>query len=286
MDKTATQDAIKQTGLTGLLKYTDMLLQPAIQLKTTLVKDQKAEAALKPGTSKFGGIPDLPPEQDWPTWKNIPQSFIAQLRLADLQNYDVHHWLPQDGMLWFFYDARQETYGEDPQDVGGWQVFYRADTNNLKPATVPTNLPVSSRFKSSTVSVASELTLTQQPQLEVTNLKWSDDDQEKYDTVYEQFTDVENKTQPRHRIFGYPDTLQDDMRVQCQLMTNGITDANDPRAAQLSKGANDWQLLLQIDSDEAAGMQWANSGMLFYWIKLSDLQAHKFDHTWLVLQSE
>ena len=65
-----------------------------------------------------------------------------------------------------------------------------------------------------------------------------------------------------------------------------MTDANDPRVAELSKGAMDWQLLLQIDSDENAGMRWGNAGMLYYWIKRDDLKARHFDDTWLVLQSE
>ncbi|MFL5691417.1 MAG: DUF1963 domain-containing protein [Ktedonobacteraceae bacterium] len=45
-------------------------------------------------------------------------------------------------------------------------------------------------------------------------------------------------------------------------------------------------MLLQVDSDEQAGMHWANTGMLYYWITSADLQSHAFEHCWLVLQSE
>jgi len=45
-------------------------------------------------------------------------------------------------------------------------------------------------------------------------------------------------------------------------------------------------LLLQIDSDENAGMRWGDEGMLYYWMKRDDLQRQRFDTTWLVLQSE
>jgi uncharacterized protein YwqG len=76
------------------------------------------------------------------------------------------------------------------------------------------------------------------------------------------------------------------MRLQCQLVSHGVTDETDPRATELSKGAMDWGLLLQIDSDEHAGMRWANNGMLYYWIQQADLAARRFDTTWLVLQSE
>ncbi len=76
------------------------------------------------------------------------------------------------------------------------------------------------------------------------------------------------------------------MRLECQLASNGVTDIDDPRAAALSKGAMDWQLLLQVDTDDTIGMRWGNTGMLYYWISLADLQARRFDSTWLVLQSE
>jgi uncharacterized protein YwqG len=59
-----------------------------------------------------------------------------------------------------------------------------------------------------------------------------------------------------------------------------------PPLSSHSKGMSDWQLLLQVDSDEHAEMRWATAGMVYYWIKLADLRAGRFDETWLVLQSE
>jgi uncharacterized protein YwqG len=76
------------------------------------------------------------------------------------------------------------------------------------------------------------------------------------------------------------------MRLQCQLVSHGVTDENDPRVAELSPRAKNWRLLFQVDSDEHAGMRWGDNGMLYYWIERADLAAHRFDATWLVLQSE
>jgi uncharacterized protein YwqG len=76
------------------------------------------------------------------------------------------------------------------------------------------------------------------------------------------------------------------MHQQCQLMSRGVRNSNDPRIDMLSKGMGNWQLLLQIDTDERIGMRWGSTGMLYYWIRWPDLQAHYFDETWLVLQSE
>jgi len=44
--------------------------------------------------------------------------------------------------------------------------------------------------------------------------------------------------------------------------------------------------LLQVDSDPSVGMQWANAGMLYFWIRRQDLAAKRFDDVWVVLQSE
>jgi uncharacterized protein YwqG len=223
----------------------------------------------------------------WPRWKGVPQSFIAQIRLEDVQPYDVNKALPAQGMLWFFYDAAQETYGENPDDRGGWFVLFKdGNLSNLQRASFPTKLPAESRFKACSVRFAQEVTLPQQPELEIPHFDWTDKEQEQYEQLLSTFPDPADRAAIHHRLLGNPDTLQDDMRLQCQLTTHGVVDMDDPRVDELSKGAKDWQLLLQVDSDEHAGMRWANNGMLYHWIRQEDLQARQFDHTWLVLQSE
>ena len=242
---------------------------------------------MKPGASKLGGVPDLPPGTTWPELKGEPQSFIAQIRLDDVRQYDSEKVLPQSGMLWFFYDAQQETYGADPADRGGWQVLFKdGDLTNLQKTSFPAKLPATSKFNACSPSFASEITFSQQPSLEIPNLDWTDEDQKKYESVLSSFASQTGRIMPRHRMLGFPDTIQDDMRLQCQLVSNGVTDISDPKAAALTKGATDWQLLLQVDTDEEIGMRWGNAGMLYYWIKLADLQTRHFDASWLVLQSE
>jgi len=130
------------------------------------------------------------------------------------------------------------------------------------------------------------MTLPQQPELELPNFDWTDEEVHQYETLLSKFPDPADPAKIHHRMLGHPDTLQEDMRLQCQLVTHGVTSPNDPRIDELSKGASDWQLLLQVDSDEQAGMRWANAGMIYYWIKRADLQTRRFDETWLILQSE
>jgi len=283
MDRAGVQQAMVAAGLSRLTKDLDRLSKTSIRLYTTAVD----EFLLSVGASKLGGVPDLPPGASWPQWKGMPQSFIAQIRIDDVHPYDTNGVLPKSGMLWFFYDAQQETYGADPADRGGWHVlFIDGEPRGLQRTPAPAQLPTSSQFKACTITFTSEITLSQQPKLEIPKLDWTAAEQKQYEQLLSTFPNAADRAQVHHRLLGHPDTIQDDMRLECQLASHGVTDVKDPRAAELSKGAMDWQLLLQVDSDEQAGMEWGNTGMLYYWIQGTDLQVCRFDTTWLVLQSE
>jgi uncharacterized protein YwqG len=284
MDKADLQSAFVAAKLSRLVKDIDRLARPSIRLTATAVD----ESELKIGASKLGGVPDLPPDETWPVLKGQPQSFIAQIRLDDARQYDTAKVLPQSGMLWFFYDAQQQTFGADPSDRGGWQVlFMDGDLGKLQRPLVPSTLPAPSQFHACSLGFANEMTLSQQPQLEIPDLDWTDAEQQQYETLLWTFPGQADRAMPHHRLLGNPDTIQDDMRLECQLASHNVTDINDPRAAALTEGAMDWLLLLQVDTDELqSGMRWGNAGMLYYWITSADLQARRFDSSWLVLQSE
>jgi uncharacterized protein YwqG len=282
MDKAGVKATFVAAGLSRLLKDLDFIAKPSVRLYTTPTD----EGNLSIGASRIGGIPDLPPRIPWPEWKGLPQSFIAQIHLDDVRQYDTNAELPQTGMLWFFYDAQQQTYGADPADRGGWRIIFSEVYSGLRRTSAPANLPAASQFKACSTSFASEITLSQQPKLEIPDFDWTADEQQKYETLLSTFPNPADHAALHNRLLGYPETIQDDMRLECQLASHGVTDLNDPRAAELSKGAMDWQLLLQIDTDERIGMRWGDAGMIYYWITRSDLQAHRFDRSWLVLQSD
>ena len=95
---------------------------------------------------------------------------------------------------------------------------------------------------------------------------------------------------PLHQLLGYSAPVQDnDMDLQCQLVSNGVycgdpTGYQDPRRAELEKGRSDWILLLQIDSDDRAGMMWGDAGLLYFWIRREDLARRDFTKVWMVSQ--
>src|ERR1700731_2780706 len=102
MEKAGVHALFVAEGLSRLTKDIDCIAKVSIRLSTVPVE----ESRLNSGVSKMGGLPDLPSEAVWPEWKSVPQTFIAQIRLDDMQRYDSDGLLPQKGMLWFFYDAQ------------------------------------------------------------------------------------------------------------------------------------------------------------------------------------
>ncbi len=284
MDQAHLQAAFAAAGFSHLLPQMDLLVQPSLRLATTAAD----ESTLPIGASKLGGQPDLPADVEWPLWNGLPQSFLAQFRLPDLHSFlqgALAGALPEQGMLWFFYDARQETYGTEQADQGGWRVLYLNDAQPaLQRRLPPAALPKESQFQACQLRFSTELTFATQPPLEIVGLAWSEADQERYDALLASIVPAPGMT-PRHRLLGFPDTIQDDMRQQCELASQGVADVNDPRVEVLAPEANAWRLLLQIDSDAQAGMRWASSGMLYYWLRPPP-QARHFEASWLVLQSE
>ena len=110
-----------------------------------------------------------------------------------------------------------------------------------------------------------------------------------HDSLGELSTATEGAVGPRHKLLGHPNVIQNDMELECQLVSNGVYcgDSEGYRskeAAALSPGAADWMLLLQIDSDDDTGMMWGDAGMLYFWIRRQDLAARAFDRVWMILQ--
>ena len=103
-------------------------------------------------------------------------------------------------------------------------------------------------------------------------------------------SEARNDFEAFHRMFGWPDVIQNPIRLWCQLVSNGVAvdtaeGWRDPRVEGLRRGASEWRLLLQIDTDEDVGWMWGDSGRVYYWIREQDLRAGRFEKVWSVLQS-
>src|SRR5690242_2597808 len=100
MEHAQLEAAFAAAGLARLVPALDRLVRPSIRLRTTRAE----ESRLSVGASQLGGLPDLPEGVAWPEWHGLPQSFLLQLRLADMQPLllgALAGALPAQGMLWF-----------------------------------------------------------------------------------------------------------------------------------------------------------------------------------------
>jgi uncharacterized protein YwqG len=249
---------------------------------TQLTSLQDGETTL----SKLGGLPEVSVDFEWPTWKGKPLAFLAQIDLSGIPAINSLSELPRKGLLYFFYEQEQSTWGFDPEDLGSWRVIYYAGSDDLKRATPPNGLPSNFIFREKMLEFRSVQSL---PSLERLGVDLGTVEDRIFD-LWEELQIEALGGEPGHQIGGLPDPVQiDAMELECQLVSNGLycgdpSGYEDPRAAELGKGAAEWKLLLQIDSDDDSGMMWGDGGRLYFWIRTADLSAADFSKVWLILQ--
>jgi uncharacterized protein YwqG len=275
---------LEESGLTRVADGLERLMMVSIRLKAKAAP----EGDLKPGSSKLGGVPDLPEGTAWPECNGVPMALLAQLRLQDIALYDPEGRLPKSGILYFFYETKDQKWGFDPQDRGHWKVvYYDGDLAGLRAAIPPNALPKESRFRVCRLTFSNEITLPSWDSEAIKRLKLSQEDCERY-VAFPGASCGEGQT--IHRLFGHPEQIQGNMQLECQCAFHGLymgdsSGYDDPRRPALEKGASDWQLLLQIDSDEDnLGAMWGDTGRVYFWIRQQELKKRDFSNVWLVLQ--
>lgn len=264
------RDRLERTGTTDLLPTLAPLLRPGLVLQPELEHPNPEEAPVR-----VGGRPHLPAEVEWPRDPVAgPLSFIAEIDLAEAATLLPDAPFPARGTLSFFYEAvRQEAWGF-VGDEWAWRVIHHEDRGLLRDP--PDDVETMGGF--------TPIALTPHPQIQVTTpinaplpipeAAWA--------------TMGWNQGVPGefggHRFLGVPEQLQGDMRTECQLSANGVEESGSPDGAALLGDSDQWRLLLQIDSDENAGMNWGDAGLIYWWIRESDLAAGAWDRTWFMLQ--
>ncbi|MDP3853118.1 DUF1963 domain-containing protein, partial [Phenylobacterium sp.] len=68
----------------------------------------------------------------------------------------------------------------------------------------------------------------------------------------------------------------DSMEAECQDIAR--------RLGQRGGDLADWRLLLQLDTDDEAGMMWGDVGSLYFWIRERDARIGDFSKVWMILQ--
>jgi uncharacterized protein YwqG len=272
---------LQDLGLSKRQEQLEHLVQPAIRISSQLA----ALSDCPLGRSRFGGLPDLPPDIEWPRYKDRPMALLAQFNLAEVAPHDTAQLLPKVGLLYFFYDMVDQPWGYDSANREGWRVIY---SNAADPALTRAPLPqpiANWDFEvTGQLAFSTELTLPPVGRRAVKALRLSGKELDCYDELL-----GADLGQVVHRLLGYPAELQSDTRWEAQLASNGIylgsgpVDVTDPPIRRLLPGIAEWRLLFQLDDDNDGGAAWFGGagGRLYYLIRQKDLQRRDFDHVWV-----
>lgn len=256
----------------------------------------------EPLVGYLGGEPLMPADAEWPEWEGHgPLSFVAAVDCGEIPVQELDIPVPADGMLLFFYfngigdDAVQYL---DPDSVkGGTRVVYVPEgTENVGPRPAPEGLEPFPR-----VMLTGELIATA-PDNENAALvaafgeagedPAADDDYTEYPTVgdadgdgfYDALTTFGRDHSPHHRVGGY--ALPKAGSVTKEAAHAVAPGDDDAAKAQRRELVTELVMLMQVDSDGRAAMEWGDTGRLYWLIRREDLAARDFDKATFTWQSE
>ena len=256
--------------------YFEKLLKPEIRIKLNQVN----ESEIKIGQSKIGGRPDVPENFEWPTdSKGKHLVFLAQFNFEEISNEEID--LPQQGMLYFFYSEDQEFWGYSKEGSDAYRTIFVSTALNLKRAETPKTIKriTDGCFKSCKISFLNAYGL---PNWEHDFVRSHIENGRESDSYFYITVGEEYQT----KLFGHSNNIQGVMEFECEMIDQGYTwdNLNEATTKSIKAKQYNWNLLFQLDSEEAAEMMWGDVGRLYFWIKKEDLESRRFDKTWMILQ--
>jgi hypothetical protein len=245
------------------------------------------------GRTKLGGLPHLPAGAGWPRRGGKPLAFVAQIDLEEASHYIRDKTIPSSGLLSFFYEADELTPGYSPADSGAWRVVLLdgpiAATSPPPASDAPDYDPQQWTFREAGVRFVPRISLPGPDNVLVEQLNLDQEDWSAYHALLDELSHAHGLSGVSQWL-GYPAEIQGDPMRTGQLASHGFRtlepdEWTSKEAKRLLAERAERQLLLQIDSISEIGMDWADSGVLYYSIDRNDLQAGKWDAAWLVMES-
>ncbi|AIQ50772.1 hypothetical protein R70331_04020 [Paenibacillus sp. FSL R7-0331] len=243
----------------GLGEYWDTLkyqILPGFYMVPTMTDENE----IKLGASKIGGHPDLPSSFQWPSWRNHPMSFVAQINLEEFPMNLVNPEYPSTGILYFFYVYdyelwyTDEDYDEDKMNNN--VVYYVPETAELVRMKPPAALSEEQIFKSAILEKKLELTLPDSDYLEANGLMNNKEDLDRYSLDFKP---------------DFMDTYEREI---------GFRFLGHMSALQYGGHPSDEIQLFQADSDYEIGMEWDSFGLLHFFIKADDFKKGFFENVY------
>jgi len=261
-------------------------------LESTIgIRTKKVNSKIGNGKSKFGGLPDLPIEIEWPKLNGFPFAFLGQINLSDVK-FDKHNSLPKKGLLLFFFSANQDDYCyENFKDIH--QVIFIENLSDLKLKNYPENYNELAKFNECDIEYFEHFSLPSYQNYQILDLNLSDED----DNLLFEATEIINEItfsgdDIGHQILGNAQAVQGDVNYPWVLQSIGhkiktLAELNENEQKKVIENQKNIKLLLQIDTLESTPnfSDFGASGGIYFGIKESDLKKGKFDNTYFELQN-
>ena len=281
MNKIELKEKFNKYKLNRIWTYLEPKLKNSIHITPKITNEESIDI----GKSKIGGSPDLPKDFEWFEFKENPMSFLAQINLSVISDYDIDNKLPNNGILYFFYDSEQNVWGFDPKDKAGSKVFfYDGEVSELERKEKPNNLDEYSYFNSCSLDFKSSINMLDYQSSLMDDFTLEDEEKGNYEDLIEEIYEDEI-----FKLLGHSNNVQGGMELECELVTNGIycggpEGYQNPKRKKLEENKGLWNLLFQMDSSDDIGAMWGDCGRIYYWIRENDLKERKFENSWAVLQ--
>jgi hypothetical protein len=237
-----------------------------------LLRPALALAPARPGepvVARLGGAPRLPADTPWPEWPGTgPLAYIGEVRCGAVDQSRLDIALPASGRLLFFYfdgsydDGVEIVIYSEPETAAGARVVY-----------VPDGAAVVERQAPEGVQVYAEGGYAGHPMF--TAPGWDHplvsaafpDVRDDHPVSADAFVDALDALSAglRHQLGGHAVPVQGPVEWEVA----GFALGEGQEAAAYEAEAEQWTLLLQVDSDDDLGMMWGDAGML-YWLARRD----------------
>jgi hypothetical protein len=229
------------------------------------------------GASKIAGLPDLPRDAEWPRGQFGAMTLCGQLRLTDTSHLaGVEGWTPRESLLCFFADLDQDSV----EVVGGRVIAAQLDTVARREA--PADLPPASVFmQEAALDLVPVLTppmsFDRGPDLEH---DLDADDWKAWERFYESLGCGEPIiTAGHHQLLGHPWQVGD----LDPVWMGGV------RLASPDEDPDDqdspFRLLAQFTNDNAANVEIADGGAIYFVGRSTDFAVGSFDEVVAFMES-
>ena len=265
-------------------------------------KDSIRLAAAEPckeAVSRLGGRPNLPRDVEWPESKEGPLAFVAQLDLGSMPRIREFG-LPLAGSLFFFYSGNDSP--TKPADRKMFRVLYiDSALDGIRERSFPKELDSKLRWQGFRFEAQKEVSFPWPEDTIVRQLNLSKDESGSFWEFSSYWLEQQSQLRTLHRVGGYPNYVQHDPKFEAHLKTTGLwaeiwkkgkldamayfqeTNRRFAEARQREgHRAAEWELLLQVDSEEANGMMWGDAGHLYFLMRRDDLQARRWEKAWMI----